>query len=108
VRVSAFLQFGAAIPLAIYAATVSTRVRTLGIRAPGATIAQIGGVLAAAFLALAGLVSWVLSGPEVLADPADTPRHASSPRSGRGAAADAINGPVRGAARCPRGTVAGT
>lgn len=70
VLTTAFFQFGAAIPLAIYAATVSARLRTLGILAPGATIAQVGGVLAAAFLALSGLVSWVLSRPEVTSDPA--------------------------------------
>jgi hypothetical protein len=70
VRVSAFLQFGASVPLAIYAATASARLRNLGIRAPGATIAQVGGVLAAAMLALSGLVSWVLSRPEVLSEPA--------------------------------------
>jgi hypothetical protein len=70
VRVSAFLQFGAAVPLAIYAATASARLRNLGIRAPGATIAQVGGVLAAAMLGLSGLVSWVLSRPEVANEPA--------------------------------------
>ena len=64
-----FFQFGAAIPLAIHAATVSARLRHLGVQAPGATIAQVGGVLAAAFLALSGLISWVLSRPEVVADP---------------------------------------
>jgi hypothetical protein len=69
VAVSGFFQFGAAIPLAVHAATVSVRLRTLGIQAPGATIAQVGGVLAAAFLALSGLVSWVLSRPEIDADP---------------------------------------
>jgi len=35
-KVSAFFQFAAAVPLTIYAATVSSRLRTLGIRAPGA------------------------------------------------------------------------
>ena len=69
VAVGGFFQFGAAIPLAIYAATVSVRLRTLGIQAPGATIAQVGGVLAAAFLALSGLVGWVLSRPEIGTDP---------------------------------------
>jgi hypothetical protein len=69
IAVSGFFQFGAAIPLAIYAATVSVRLRTLGIQAPGATIAQVGGVLAAAFLGVSGLISWVLSRPEVETDP---------------------------------------
>jgi hypothetical protein len=69
VLATGFFQFGAAIPLAIYAATMSVRLRHLGVQAPGATIAQVGGVLAAAFLALSGLISWVLSRPEVVADP---------------------------------------
>src|SRR3954465_5677891 len=37
--------FGSSIPLAIYAATASARLRQLGITAPGATIALAGGLL---------------------------------------------------------------
>lgn len=70
VQVGGALQFGAAIPLAIYAATVSARLHQLGIRAPGATIALVGGVLSAGFLALSGLLGWVLSRREVLDDSA--------------------------------------
>jgi hypothetical protein len=70
VRVSGLLQFAASVPLAIYAATASARLRNLGIRAPGATIALVGGALAATMLALSGLVTWVLSRPEVLIEPA--------------------------------------
>lgn len=69
VVVSGVFQFGAAMPLAIYAATASARLHRLGVRAPGATIALAGGVLASAFLALSGLVTWVLSRPEVAAQP---------------------------------------
>jgi hypothetical protein len=69
VRISAFLQFAAAIPLAIYAATASSRLHRLGIRAPGATIALAGGLLAAAFMACSALVSWVLSRPAVADEP---------------------------------------
>jgi hypothetical protein len=65
-RVSGFFQFAAAVPLAIYAATASSRLRTLGIRAPGATIALAGGALAAAFLSISGLVTWTLAQPAVL------------------------------------------
>jgi hypothetical protein len=65
VQVGAFLQFGASVPMAIYAATASARLRNLGIRAPGATIALTGGMLAAAMLALSAMLSWVLSRPEV-------------------------------------------
>ncbi|MFF5211210.1 hypothetical protein [Streptosporangium sp. NPDC000396] len=70
VRVSAFLQFAASVPMSIYAATASARLHNLGIRAPGATIALAGGLLASAMLALSALFSWVLSRPEVLAEPA--------------------------------------
>ncbi|MGS2617659.1 hypothetical protein ACVCAH_24510 [Micromonospora sp. LZ34] len=70
VRVSAFLQFAASVPMAIYAATASARLRNLGIRVPGATIALVGGVLAGAMLGLSGLFTWVLSRPEVLDEPA--------------------------------------
>ncbi|MFJ5549795.1 hypothetical protein [Streptomyces sp. NPDC093225] len=69
VRVSGTLQFAASVPLAIYAATVSARLHKLGIRAPGATIALAGGVLASAFLACSGLVTWVLSQPAVAEHP---------------------------------------
>ncbi len=60
--------FAASVPLAIYAATVSTRLRQLGVTAPGATIALAGGILAAGSLALSGLVCWVMSRPEVVVD----------------------------------------
>jgi hypothetical protein len=55
----AFLQFGAAIPLAIFAATAFSRLRRLGLDVPGAAIGLVGGVLAAAALALCGLLGWV-------------------------------------------------
>jgi hypothetical protein len=69
-RVAALFQFGAAVPLALYAATASARLHNLGIRAPGATIALAGGLLSAGFLGISALVSWVLSRPEVTASPA--------------------------------------
>jgi hypothetical protein len=43
VRVVAFLQFGAAIPLGLFTATLVSRLRFLGIDAAGATIALFGG-----------------------------------------------------------------
>ncbi|MFD9369706.1 hypothetical protein ACFWA6_18720 [Streptomyces sp. NPDC060020] len=69
VRVSGALQFASSVPLALYAATVSARLHRLGVRAPGATIALAGGVLAAAFLTCSGLVTWVLSHGEVTQRP---------------------------------------
>jgi hypothetical protein len=62
--------FGSSIPLAIYAATASARLRQLGITAPGATIALAGGLLASAGLALSSLTAWTLSRPEVTSDAA--------------------------------------
>ncbi|MGV9535884.1 hypothetical protein ACWDR9_19905 [Streptosporangium sandarakinum] len=70
VRVSALLHFAASVPMAIYAATVSVRLRDLGIRAPGATIALAGGLLAAGLLTLSALLEWALSRPAALTGPA--------------------------------------
>ncbi|HEY6378583.1 MAG TPA: hypothetical protein VI316_05330 [Candidatus Dormibacteraeota bacterium] len=72
VRVMATLQFGSAVPLALYAATASARLRNLGIRAPGATIALVGGALSAAFLSLSAAIGWTLSQPGITADTAVT------------------------------------
>ena len=63
VRVTAFLQLGAAMPFAAYAATVWTRLRALGVRAAGPTIGLAGGVLSAAFLVLSALARWPLAEP---------------------------------------------
>ncbi len=64
------LAFASSIPLAIYAATASARLRQLGITAPGATIALAGGLLAASALTLSGLLQWTLSQPAVRGDSA--------------------------------------
>jgi hypothetical protein len=70
VQVIATAMFASAVPLAIYAATASARLRQLGVTAPGSTIALTGGTLAAGALGLAGLLGWTLSRPEVSADTA--------------------------------------
>src|ERR1700744_3813187 len=59
--VTGFLIFAAAAPLAIWTATTYRRLRSLGVTAPGAVIGLSGGLLAAASLALSGLVSWTAS-----------------------------------------------
>jgi hypothetical protein len=64
VAVTAFFTFASGVPLAVYAATASARLRNLGVRNPGATIALVGGIVAAVFLCLSGMLSWVLSRPE--------------------------------------------
>ncbi len=70
VQVVATAAFASSVPLAIYAATASTRLRQLGVTAPGATIALTGGTLAAGALGLTGLLAWTLSRPEVSVDTA--------------------------------------
>jgi hypothetical protein len=68
VKAAAVGVFASSVPLAIYAATASARLRQLGVTAPGATIALAGGILAAGALGLGGLSLWTLSRPEVTAD----------------------------------------
>ncbi len=70
IKASGVLVFGAAVPLAVYAATAAARLRQLGVTAPGATIALAGGLLSAGSLSLSGLVQWTLSRPAVAGDPA--------------------------------------
>lgn len=72
VQVGAVGVFASSVPLAIYAATASSRLRQLGVTAPGATIALAGGILAAGALGMAGLLVWTMSRPEVSADTALT------------------------------------
>jgi hypothetical protein len=62
--------FAASVPLLIYAATVSARLRQLGITAPGATIALVGGVSASVMLGASALLAWTLAQPTVSADDA--------------------------------------
>src|SRR3989442_745257 len=61
VTVSAFLQFGAAIPLGIYTATAVSRLQFFGLRVAGVFIALFGGLAASFFLALSALTQWVLA-----------------------------------------------
>jgi hypothetical protein len=73
VQVIAVAVFASSVPLAVYAATASARLRQLGVAAPAATIALTGGILAAGALGLTGLVAWTLSRPEVSANTALVP-----------------------------------
>ena len=64
----AIFQFGAAIPLGIFTATVVSRLRFLGIRAAGPYIAPFGGVLTSVNLALSALILWVIAYPGIAQD----------------------------------------
>jgi hypothetical protein len=68
VRIIAVAAFGSSVPLAVYAATVSARLRFLGDTGAGPTIALTGGILAAGSLGLTGLLGWTLSRPEITGD----------------------------------------
>src|ERR1700759_352078 len=67
VRVSNFFLFGSAVPFGIFAVTVVSRLRFLGVRAAGTNIALLGGLPATSALLLSGIMGWILSLPEVLA-----------------------------------------
>jgi hypothetical protein len=64
----AFLQFGAAIPLGIFTATMVSRLQFLGVRAAGAHIALFGGLMTAFNMAAAALVLWVMAYPGMAED----------------------------------------
>jgi hypothetical protein len=68
IRIAAFLQFGAAIPLGLFTATVVSRLRFLGLNVAGATIALFGGVVASIMLALSALTTWVITQPGMADD----------------------------------------
>lgn len=68
VRVNALLQFGAAIPLGIFTAAVTSRLSFLGVNVTGVSIALFGGIAASVFFAVSGICGWVLSQPGIAND----------------------------------------
>jgi hypothetical protein len=68
VALCAFFQFGAAIPLGIYTATMTSRLRFLGARVAGVDIALFGGFAAAFLTFISALAQWTLSRPGIAAD----------------------------------------
>ena len=61
----AFLQFGAAIPLGIFTATMVSRLQFLGVRAAGPYIALFGGLMTAFNIAVSALMLWVMAYPGI-------------------------------------------
>ncbi|MEV0847258.1 DUF4386 domain-containing protein [Streptomyces sp. NPDC049954] len=57
-KVTATLQLGASVPLAIWSAIVYHRLRLLRVSAPGPGIGLAGGIIASASLGLCGLLGW--------------------------------------------------
>jgi hypothetical protein len=66
--ICAFIQFGAAIPLGIYTATMVSRLRFLGIRAAGPYIALFGGLTTAIDIIAGSNVLWVMVRPGIAQD----------------------------------------
>jgi hypothetical protein len=70
VMICAFLQFGAAIPLGIFTATMVSRLQFLGVRAAGVYIALFGGLMTAFDMAASAHVLWVMAYPGIAQEPA--------------------------------------
>ena len=67
VRVSSFFLFGSAVPFGIFAVTMVSRLRFMGVRAAGTNITLLGGLTATLALFLSGMAAWILSLPDVTA-----------------------------------------
>jgi hypothetical protein len=65
VRVCAFLQFGAAVPLGIFAASVFSRLQFLGARVAGVSIALFGGIATAVTMFASAAALWVMAQPGI-------------------------------------------
>lgn len=65
----AFLQFGAAVPLGLFAAAVVSRLRFLGVRAAGTEIAFFGGLATALTMLASSSTLWVMSYPGIADEP---------------------------------------
>jgi hypothetical protein len=65
IRINTFLQFGAAIPLGIFTAAVTSRLHFLGVNVTGVSIALFGGIAASVFMTISSLSSWILTQPNI-------------------------------------------
>ena len=65
IQLGSFCELASAIPLGIFFATTISRLRFLGVRAAGESIAFFGGIGAAVMLILSALASWSLTRPGI-------------------------------------------
>ena len=65
IQLGSFFELGSAIPLGIFIATTISRLRFLGVRAAGESIAFFGGIGATMMLTLSALASWSLTRPGI-------------------------------------------
>ena len=68
VLLCALLQFGSAVPLGVFSATVYSRMSFLGVRAAGASIALLGGLTASLAVGFSSLMLWVTAQAGVAQD----------------------------------------
>jgi hypothetical protein len=68
VLICAFLQFGAAIPLGIFTATVVSQLQFLGVRAAGTNIALFGGLASAFGVLFGNSFLWAMTYPGIAQD----------------------------------------
>ncbi len=68
VQFNTMLQFGSAIPLGIFTASITNKLQFHGARVAGVNIATFGGYTAAIFIAISALAGWVLVQPGVADD----------------------------------------
>jgi hypothetical protein len=65
VGIAAFLQFGAAVPLGIFTATIVSRLQFLGVNVAGVFISLFGGFAASLLAAISALLQWVMAQPGI-------------------------------------------
>jgi hypothetical protein len=65
IKWGSFFELASAMPLCVFVATTTSRLRFLGVRAAGESIAFLGGIIAAMMLMLSALSTWSLTRPGV-------------------------------------------
>ncbi len=65
IQLGSFFELASAIPLGIFTAATVSRLRFLGVRAAGESIALLGGVAATTMLMLSALANWSLTRPGI-------------------------------------------
>jgi hypothetical protein len=65
IQLGSFCELASAIPLGIFAVTTVSRLRFLGVRAAGESIAFLGGIGVTVMLILSALASWSLTRPGI-------------------------------------------
>ena len=65
IRWGSFFELASAMPLCVFIAATTSRLRFLGVRAAGESIAFLGGIIATMMLMLSALSTWSLTRPGV-------------------------------------------